>query len=112
MEEAIPVMRVVDATRAVAWYGRLGYEQEWEYRFEPGFPAFVSIARRAGSRIFLSEHTGDATPNSLVYLRLDSIEAVAREFDTDIIEQPWGRELHLTDVDGNQLRIGGTASDS
>jgi hypothetical protein len=40
---------VADAAVAVAWYQRLGFGQEWEHRFEPGFPAFVSVAR--GPRI-------------------------------------------------------------
>jgi Glyoxalase superfamily protein len=90
----------------VSWYRRLGYEQEWEHRFEPGFPAFVSIARNGGSRLFLSEHTGDARPDTLVYVRVEDIEGVAREFDTEILERPWAREVHLTDPDGNRLRIG------
>ena len=40
-EEAIPVLRTADAALLpVAWYSRSGYDQEWEHRFEPGFPAF------------------------------------------------------------------------
>lgn len=84
---------------------------EWEHRFEPGFPAFVSLARNGGCRLFLSEHTGDATPDCLVYLRIDDIESVAADFDTEVCEQPWGREVHLVDPDGNRLRIGVTARD-
>ena len=106
VDEAIPILRVADARSAVAWYGRLGYEQEWEHRFEPNFPAFVSIPRRGTSRLFLSEHTGDAQPDTLVYLRVSDIDAVASEFDCQVIEQPWAREVHLTDPDGNRLRIG------
>ena len=65
VEELIPVLRVKDAAAAVAWYGRLGFQEEWVHRFEPGFPAFVSIAR-GKLRIFLSEHEGDARPDTLV----------------------------------------------
>jgi hypothetical protein len=32
-------------SRAVAWYGRLGFHKEWEHQFEPGFPWFVSVMR-------------------------------------------------------------------
>jgi hypothetical protein len=70
VEETIPVLRIVDATQAVAWYRRLGYDQEWEHRFEPGFPAFVSISRKSKARNFLSEHTGDAVPDGLIHLRV------------------------------------------
>ena len=46
MEEAvIPVLRVVDATRAVRWYERLGFRKEWEHQFEAGFPWFVCVRR-------------------------------------------------------------------
>ncbi len=107
MDEAvIPVLRVEDAARAVAWYRRLGFEQEWEHRFEPHFPAFVSVARDAGSRLFLSEHTGDARPDTLIYLRVADVDAVGAEFGVEAVEQPWAREVALTDPDGNRLRVG------
>ena len=44
-EVVIPILRVADAAAAVSWYERLGFTREWEHRFEPGMPAFVSIAR-------------------------------------------------------------------
>jgi hypothetical protein len=105
-DEAVPVLRVGDAAVAVAWYARLGYAKEWEHRFEPSFPAFVSIARNGGARLFLSEHRGDARPDALVYIRLPDVDVVAQEFGVEIVTQPWGREVHLTDVDGNRLRVG------
>jgi catechol 2,3-dioxygenase-like lactoylglutathione lyase family enzyme len=104
-EEVIPVLRVEDAATAVAWYERLGFTQEWLHRFEPTFPAFVSIAR-GNARIFLSEHTGDARPETLVFLRLSDIDAVAAEFGVAVAEEPWGREIELRDPNGNRLRIG------
>ena len=110
MEEAIPTLRVTEASLAVSWYRRLGYEQEWEHRFEPGFPVFVSLTRGGAARLFLSEHTGDATPDTLVYLRVDDLEAVAREFGAEIVEQPWGREVWLSDPDGNRLRLSPTVA--
>jgi catechol 2,3-dioxygenase-like lactoylglutathione lyase family enzyme len=109
VEEAIPVLRIDEAAASISWYRRLGYVQEWEYRFEPGFPALVSVARAGGARLFLSEHTGDATSDALVCLRVDSLDAVAQEFGSEILEQPWGREVHLVDPDGNRLRIGDPA---
>ena len=71
-EEVIPVLRVKDAAQAAAWYKRLGFEQEWVHRFEPGFPAFVSIAR-GRMRLFLSEHPGDARPDTLIYMRVNDV---------------------------------------
>jgi catechol 2,3-dioxygenase-like lactoylglutathione lyase family enzyme len=105
-DEAIAILRVADAARAVDWYRRLGYVEEWTHRFEPNFPAFVSLARDGSARLFLSEHRGDAQPDTLVYLRVSDVDVIAKEFDAEIVEQPWAREVHLTDLDGNRLRIG------
>ncbi|MCF2525788.1 bleomycin resistance protein [Yinghuangia soli] len=116
-EEAIPVLRVSDAAAAVDWYARLGFAKQWEHRFEPHFPAFVEVAR-GSVRLFLSEHEGDARPDTLVYLRVRDVDAVAARFAASgstgstgeeppaIEEMPWARELHLADPDGNRLRIG------
>jgi catechol 2,3-dioxygenase-like lactoylglutathione lyase family enzyme len=104
-EQVIPILRVADAARAVAWYERLGFRKEWEHRFEPTFPAFVSIAR-GPMRLFLSEHKGDARPDTLCYLRVRDVAAVAREFGVQVEEAPWAHEVELRDPDGNRLRIG------
>ncbi|TXS48205.1 glyoxalase superfamily protein [Streptomyces sp. t39] len=104
-EQVIPILRVADAAVAVAWYERLGFAEQWEHRFEPGLPAFVEVAR-GGVRLFLSEHLGDARPDTLVYLRVRDVEAVAAEFGVQASDAPWAREIELRDPDGNRLRIG------
>ncbi|MEV4096082.1 glyoxalase superfamily protein [Streptosporangium saharense] len=104
-EEVIPILRVKDAAVAVAWYERLGFVRRWEHRFEPGFPAFVEVAR-GGVKLFLSEHEGDARPNTLVYLRVRDVDAVAAEFGVQVEDAPWAREIELLDPDGNRLRMG------
>lgn len=122
-EEAVPILRVADAEAAARWYARLGFAFGWEHRFEPGFPAFVEV-HRGRVRLFLSEHEGDShpspattlngrpsadglpCPDTLVYLRLNDIDAVAAEFGVPVEEAPWGRELELRDPDGNRLRVG------
>ena len=104
-EQVVPVLRVEDASRAVDWYRRLGFEKEWEHQFELGFPWFVSIARGA-MRIYLSEHTGDARPDTLIHLYVNDIDAVSKEFGVPVDEEGLaGRECELSDPDGNRLRI-------
>ncbi|MFJ4356129.1 glyoxalase superfamily protein [Streptomyces massasporeus] len=104
-DEVIPILRVEDAAAAVAWYERLGFAKQWEHRFEPGLPAFVEVAR-GGVRLFSSEHEGDARPDTLVYLRIRDVEAIASKFGVQAKDAPWAREIELRDPDGNRLRIG------
>ena len=104
-EQVIPVLRADDAERAVAWYRRLGFTKTGEHRFDPGFPAFVSVDR-GPLRLFLSEHEGDARPDTLVYMFVDDVDAIAAEFGVEVEEAPWAREIELRDPDGNRLRIG------
>jgi catechol 2,3-dioxygenase-like lactoylglutathione lyase family enzyme len=104
-EEVVPVLRVDYAARAVAWYERLGFRKEWEHQFEPGFPWFVSVAREP-IRIYLSEHEGDAVPNTLIHLYVADIDAVSKEFGIPVDEEGLaGRECDLEDLDGNRLRV-------
>jgi hypothetical protein len=108
-EETIPILRVADAGAAVRWYARLGFEEEWTHRFEPGLPAFVSIRRGTpgtGVRIFLSEHRGDAEPNGLLYLRVADVGPVAAEFGADVHDSGARFEVSLVDPDGNRVRLG------
>jgi hypothetical protein len=57
-----------------------------------------------------SEHTDDAggplVAGTVVYLRVRDVDAIAELFDADVVEMPWAREVCLTDLDGNRLRIG------
>jgi catechol 2,3-dioxygenase-like lactoylglutathione lyase family enzyme len=111
MTEVVPILRVDDARVGAAFYAHLGFRVEWEHQFEPGFPLFASIATADGARIFLSEHTGDARPNTLLYVWVDKVDdayAALRDAGADVEppeNQPWGRELAVRDPDGNRLRI-------
>ncbi|MGR6321294.1 glyoxalase superfamily protein [Micromonospora soli] len=105
-ERLAPVLRTADANAAAAWYARLGFRKQWEHRFAPELPLYVSIARGA-LEIHLSEHTGDARPGTLLYLYVDDLDAAAAACGVDRVEQQdWGREFEVTDPDGNRLRIG------
>ena len=98
-------MYVEDAARAVGWYERLGFRKQWEHQFEPGFPWFVSISR-GSARLYLSEHKGDALPNTLIHLYVNDIDAVSKDFGIPVDEDGLaGRECQLEDPDGNRLRV-------
>lgn len=104
-EQVIPILWTGNADASVRWYERLGFVKESEHRFAADLPAFVAVAR-GDVRLFLSEHAGDARPDTLVYLRLGDVDAIADEFGVTIEIAPWAREVELRDPDGNRLRIG------
>jgi hypothetical protein len=108
-ESIAPIFRVADGHAAAGWYARLGFAVTGEHRFAPDLPLYLFLRRGADVFIHLSEHTGDARPDTLVYLVVDDLDAVAAEFGTPVTTQPWGREVELTDPDGNRWRVGGPA---
>ncbi|MDI3387567.1 hypothetical protein QIS99_15360 [Streptomyces sp. B-S-A8] len=63
-EEIIPALRAEDAARAVGRYARLGFAQQWEHRFEPGFPVLTEVAHELeltdpdGNRVRVGEAGG------------------------------------------------------
>ena len=104
-EEIVPIFRVADGLKSAKWYLRLGFEIEGEHRFAPGLPLYLFLVR-GNSRLHISEHAGDAKSESLVYLYVDNVDAIAEEFAVPVKEQPWAREITLVDLDGNRLRVG------
>jgi len=104
-EELVPIFHVKDGQETAKWYARLGFTVEGEHRFAPGMPLYLFL-RRGPNALHLSEHKGDARANTLVYLYVNEVDTIAAEFDTDVKDQPWAREVQLTDPDGNRLRIG------
>jgi uncharacterized glyoxalase superfamily protein PhnB len=106
MEEKVtPILRIRNAAVAVAWYERLGFRQTDLHRFGPGMPAFATV-ERGPMRLFLSEHKGDARPDTLIYLSVADVHPIAREFGVQVERQPWGLEIEIRDPDGNRLRVG------
>ncbi len=103
-EIMVPIFRVHDAASTAQWYRRLGFEVTGEHRFAPGLPLYMFLQRGA-VELHLSEHEGDANPCSLAYLWVDDVDTVASEFGMAVESQPWGREVQLTDPDGNRLRV-------
>ena len=108
--EVIPILRVKSAAASVKWYAQLGFKQEWEHRFQPDFPAFVEISN-GSMLLFLSEHTGDASPDTLVFLRVADVDSFVADLPgaAEKIEDSEGigmRDVEVEDPDGNRIRIG------
>jgi uncharacterized glyoxalase superfamily protein PhnB len=118
VQTVTPQFRITDVNRSVAYYvDGLGFEIDWEHRFEPGTPVFMQLTR-AGQTIFLTEHTGDCEVGGAAYFVVPDVDACYEEFvargvvPTEApMDAPWGsREMLLTDPDGNRLRFASSIS--
>jgi hypothetical protein len=70
-----------------------------------GISLVVSVARGT-IRLYLSEHSGDARPNTLLHVYVNDIDLVSPEFGATVDEEGLaGRECDLEDPDGNRLRV-------
>ncbi len=85
VEQTIPIFRIFDYQKAVEFYvDWLGFTIEWEHVFEEGMPKYIEI-KREGLIIHLSEHHGDATPGSKVFLWCNGL----REYHKILIEKQY-----------------------
>ena len=111
---AVPVLRIHDERRAREFYlDYLGFSVEWEHRFEPGMPLYLRV-RRGRAVLDLSEHHGDGTPGTVVWLPIARADALQAELsrrprarlrpgvDRDA---PGGPTIEVTDPFGNVLRL-------
>jgi catechol 2,3-dioxygenase-like lactoylglutathione lyase family enzyme len=111
--ETAPVLRSFDDKQARAFYvGYLGFEVDWEHRFEPTLPLYMQVSR-AGLVLHLSEHHGDASPGACVFVRMTGLaafhaELLAKDYSAlcpGIERKDWGLEMILTDPFMNRLRF-------
>ena len=111
-QRVVPAFRITDYERSKVFYvEKLGFSVEWEHRFEPHFPVFMSVVRD-GMELFLSEHTGDCQVGGLVHFLIPDVDAWYREFKDKsvVVSDPPNddlgfRNMTVTDPDGNQLRF-------
>lgn len=67
---------------------RLGFAKEWEHQFEPGWASPGSSRSPAGAcGLYLSEHEGDARPDTLIHLYVKDIDVVSEEFGIPVDEE-------------------------
>ena len=114
-EQTVPILRIFSLEKAREFYlGFLGFTVDWEHRFSPDAPVYMRVSRGTLA-LHLSEHHGDGTPGSYVYVYMTGVRALHREL-TDknyrhnrpgLIEQEWGMtELTVTDPFNNRITFG------
>lgn len=111
---AVPVLRIYDEALAREFYlDYLGFDIEWEHRFERGMPLYARL-RRGGTVLDVSEHHGDGTPGSVVWVPVRDARALHVELSARPhprlrpgIEHdaPGGPTIEVTDPFGNVLRF-------
>jgi uncharacterized glyoxalase superfamily protein PhnB len=108
----IPIFRIFDEAKARQFYcDYLGMTVDFEHRFEPGMPLYMQV-KRDDLVFHLSEHHGDGTPGSRMYIMTDSLDDLHAELRgkdypylrPGIEDQPWGhRNMSIQDPFGNTL---------
>lgn len=112
--QTIPILRIFDVAKARQFYvDYLGFQVDWEHRFEPALPLYLQVSR-GGCALHLSEHHGDGTPGTVVFLRMAGLDA----FHGELVRKnypflrpgveiaPWNAKLmEVTDPFGNRLRF-------
>lgn len=114
-QRTVPIFRIFSLEKAREFYlDFLGFKVEWEHRFEPDAPVFMQVSR-GGLAINLSEHHGDGTPGSIVYVYMTGVKALHRELNDKkyrhnrpgLQQQDWGMtELTVTDPFNNRITFG------
>ena len=112
--ETIPILRIFDVTKAKEFYvDFLGFKIDWEHRFGDNFPLYAQVSR-AGIKLHLSEHHGDASPGSTVFVWMRGIAEYHREliakdyryYKPGLEDAPWdARVMQVADPFGNRLRF-------
>ena len=110
--QAIPIIRIFDENKAKDFYlGFLGMSLDWEHRFEAGYPIYMQVSR--DNLVFhLSEHSGDCTPGSKVFVNTKELDNLFNEIKSknykysipEISAAPWGtRIFEVTDPFSNRV---------
>jgi len=112
--DAIPILRIFSVEKAKEFYvDFLGFTIDWEHRFGDNFPLYAQVSR-AGLRLHLSEHHGDASPGSTVFIWMRGIAEYHREllgknyryYRPGLEDAPWdARVMEVGDPFGNKLRF-------
>src|SRR5215204_5020312 len=113
MQRVMPTLRITDYQKTKSFYvDGLGFQIDWEHRFEPHFPVFMQLSRD-GMALFLTQHTGDCPAGGLVHFYVDDVDAWFAEFQRKKVpvqeppnqSLPGLRDMTVIDPDGNKLRI-------
>lgn len=108
-----PILRIFDEDKAKEYYiDFLGFKVDWEHKFGDNFPLYCQISR-GPIVIHLSEHHGDSSPGSGLFLKMKGLkkfceELLEKEYKNakpEMTKQPWGHEMKMADPFNNTIRF-------
>jgi ribosomal-protein-alanine N-acetyltransferase len=111
--KVVPILRIFDVDKAREFYvGYLGFTLDWEHRFSDDAPLYMEVSR-GDLVVHLSEHHGDGTPGSAVYIETRGVRAYHAELqrkgyrylDPGVGVDEIGTCMTLLDPFGNTLRF-------
>jgi ribosomal-protein-alanine N-acetyltransferase len=109
----LPILRIFDRAKARAFYVEyLGFRVDWEHRFSADAPLYMQVSR-GGMVLHLSEHHGDGTPGSAVYVETEGVRSYHAELqgkgyrflNPGVEVDEIGTCMTLLDPFGNTLRF-------
>jgi ribosomal-protein-alanine N-acetyltransferase len=112
-DRVIPILRIFDVEKAKEFYvDYLGMSVDFEHRFEPGLPLYMGVSR-GNLVLHLSEHHGDGTPGTIVYVATAGVRELHAELSAKnypnlrpgLTTDEIGTCLQLLDPFGNALRF-------
>ena len=85
VEKVVPILRIFDYKKAIEFYvDWLGFTIEWEHVFEEGMPIYMQVSRD-GISLHLSEHHGDTTPGTRIYIECIGL----KEYHKELIDKKY-----------------------
>ena len=110
--KTIPVLRMFSIEKAREFYvGYLGFQVDWEHRFEPELPLYMQVSR-GELLLHLTEHYGDCTPGAKVFVEMTGVaefhaELAAKNYNylrPGLERMPWGAtSVTITDPFMNRI---------
>ena len=109
----VPILRMFDVAKAREFYlDYLGFVIDWEHRFSETAPLYMQISR-GNLVLHLSEHHGDGTPGTAVYVEPHAVRELHAELaskrypnlNPGLAVHEIGTSVTLLDPFGNTLRL-------
>jgi catechol 2,3-dioxygenase-like lactoylglutathione lyase family enzyme len=110
----VPILRIFSVEKAKEFYiDYLGFHVDWQHKFEEVAPVYMQVSR-ARLVLHLSEHYGDGTPGSAIYVEMTGVEEFHRELTQKnygylrpgLDKTPWKTLcVNVIDPFGNTIRF-------